>query len=720
MNAGYEGVARVPVIPEPPHDPASLLIDHRQDWHKLALEDVEISPCTGSLTLKFAPHAAPSLTDASGSFGGLVLPAHVAIAPDESIYLLDRTRLVIRRFDPCECRFIDVPCSRDFHAAGGIAMCGNTIYVADSKRVWMFKFPGFEIRGYLRPPHSENPQWKPVAVACDAGGCVRVSDVQNGRVHRFTRNGRWLDAINGLEQPGAITIDPCNRVYVVDHLFGGDVVVRVFDEMGMALPNAASVNELRSCFPEPPFSVGLDGTLHLASYCISPCSPNDGYFDLDGNPVPAPAPIANPYVLSGTYASDALDSRTYACQWHRIVLRGELPASTRVRVETFCSDEQYDVDQLAGFASWSRVDILPARDEEDPDRDCLILSPPGRYLWLRLTFLGNGTATPELRAIEIEFPRLGSLRYLPPVFSGEPTSADFTGRFLALFDTPLREIERVVDTGARFYDPASTPSERVGSGPIDFLSWLASWIGVSLERGWSEAQRRRFVKQAGKLFATRGTPEGLRRQLLLLLAWDEPSPCGYCAEPRDTCGERPRNCAPCPAPPMWLTPPLILEHFKLRRWLWLGIARLGAQAVLWGRRIINRTALDQNAQVGYTQLITTPDPLRDPFHYYAHRFTVFVPACVGRTEGGRKALSNLLRRESPAHTAWDVNYVEPRFRIGVQSMIGFDAVIGSVPRGMRLGQSPLGAGTMIESKKRRDRGLRIGKSGRVGTGSRLN
>ena len=71
---------------------------------------------------------------------------------------------------------------------------------------------------------------------------------------------------------------------------------------------------------------------------------------------------------------------------------------------------------------------------------------------------------------------------------------------------------------------------------------------------------------------------------------------------------------------------------------------------------------------------------------YAHRFTVFVPAALVRTDRARKALDNLLRAESPAHTRWDLRYVEPRFRIGVQSMIGFDAVVGCVPQGVTLGE----------------------------------
>ena len=45
-------------------------------------------------------------------------------------------------------------------------------------------------------------------------------------------------------------------------------------------------------------------------------------------------------------------------------------------------------------------------------------------------------------------------------------------------------------------------------------------------------------------------------------------------QPRDRCVPLPANCAPDkPAVSYWRPPPLILEHFKLRRWLFLGAGR---------------------------------------------------------------------------------------------------------------------------------------------------
>ena len=56
-----------------------------------------------------------------------------------------------------------------------------------------------------------------------------------------------------------------------------------------------------------------------------------------------------------------------------------------------------------------------------------------------------------------------------------------------------------------------------------------------------------------------------------------------------------------------------------------------------------------------------------------------MPAYIRHSEPQRKALENLLRNAQPASTQAQIEYVEPRFRIGFQSMIGFDSVIARDP-----------------------------------------
>jgi len=313
------------------------------------------------------------------------------------------------------------------------------------------------------------------------------------------------------------------------------------------------------------------------------------------------------------------------------------------------------------------------------------------------------------------------------VFSEESQAADFTSRFLEVFDRGFRQLETRIDTMAALFDPLSAPAS---AGKKDFLSWLASWIGVTLDRQLPLAMRRRLVKYAGRLYQCRGTLTGLRHVLDLYL--------GFGAR---RCAPQP-NCRPCADQPQgpWSygqgpAPQLILEHYVLRRWLFVGYGRLGDQAVLWGQKIVNRSQLrgslgEGNAQLGVTQLNTRQDPLRDPFHEYAHKFSVFLPAWVGRLDSYRKSINRLIAAEKPAHTQHRIVYVEPRFRVGIQSMIGYDSVIGCYPQGVTLrdekggescaGSTVLGRGSVLSGQDYADPGFRIGTDSTIGSTARLS
>ena len=48
-----------------------------------------------------------------------------------------------------------------------------------------------------------------------------------------------------------------------------------------------------------------------------------------------------------------------------------------------------------------------------------------------------------------------------------------------------------------------------------------------------------------------------------------------------------------------------------------------------------------------------------------------------------------------SQTAAQMIFVEPRFRVGVQAMLGLDAVIGVRPQRLALDETPLGKGTVL-------------------------
>jgi phage tail-like protein len=393
------------------------------------------------------------------------------------------------------------------------------------------------------------------------------------------------------------------------------------------------------------------------------------------------------YGTDGVYVSRALDSRIYKCSWHKVVLEGGVEPGTRVTVETFTSEAAKDDQEIAALPAsrWARS--AEHTSTGGGDWDCLVRSAPGRSLWLRLTLAGDGTATPAIGAVRVELPRESSLQRLPAVYREDVESRDFLDRFLSLFDGVREEIGDRIGDMALYFDPAATPAAS-RPGELDFLTWLASWIGLSLDRHWPVARRRRLLANAHRLYALRGTPAGLKLHLYLYTD----------LEPR------------------------VLEHFRARRWLHLGSSGLGDCAELWGADIVDRLQLDAHSRIGDFQLIDSGDPVSDPVGRLAHRFTVYVPMAVAASEEQRQTLRRIVELAKPAHTEGEMVVVEPLLRIGVQSRVGVDTVIGRYPEGVVAGESELGRGTVLGPSRRESSPptFTVGERSRIGASTLID
>ena len=372
---------------------------------------------------------------------------------------------------------------------------------------------------------------------------------------------------------------------------------------------------VRDCFAKlADFASDADGRINLAGRCAEA-----GWYDPSGQPSAGAAVVQPVFVANGTWFSSALDSGIGRCLWHRVVLDLKVPPGAALTLSTLTSEvAQPDaLIQALPPTAWTAVNLLAKGPYE-----ALILSQPGRYLWLQATLTGNGQTTPRLETLRIEYPRISLRRYLPRAFGPDPVSGDFADRLLGVFDQGFRSVESKIDRQADLFDARSAPATSPVPGVPDMLTWLASWIGVTFDRAWPVARRRHLLMMAARLYPCRGTLPGMRRALLLFLGLDTLA-----------VKRRAASCAPpcAPKPREWEPPPLILEHWKIRRWLYLGAGRLGDAAVLWGQSITDRSQLDNNAQAGVTRLDTSGAATLDPFNADAYAFTVFVPGGLART-----------------------------------------------------------------------------------------
>ena len=91
------------------------------------------------------------------------------------------------------------------------------------------------------------------------------------------------------------------------------------------------------------------------------------------------------YVTQATYVSAALDSELYRCHWHRIILRGEIPAGARVMVSRYTAEAELADDDIQNLGDvWETNQT--ATEMANGEWDCLVRSGGGRFLWLDSNF----------------------------------------------------------------------------------------------------------------------------------------------------------------------------------------------------------------------------------------------------------------------------------------------------------------------------------------------
>lgn len=676
-----------------PAQPAFLRLDAAIGWRVAPISAGLVQdPSDGTLRLGSVGGRVSPLTEPSGSFGGLTLPTGVAVAPDGVILVADPKGRTILRYpnpamfnpdgsavpgfaplwlpappapaatvadacliptapEPPDPYTLIAPHALAISRDGDVVLAdrGDTLTAA---RLIVFTWPRMVARAVLPVPDGD-----PADLAFDAAGRLHVADARSNRVRRFDRLYRedvgWPGGAPDFASPRHLAFDRDGRLLVIDtdpdsgrarlsELSGRGRVSRVSADG--AAGTIAEANIWRRRFP-PPVTLE-DGVLFAPGENCIPRGAALRNVTLDkrgrlppGGPVLMFRSPSERRVRRGTWISTALDGEAFDFAWHRIILDADIPQTTALEVATFTAGHEIEPDRIAAMPEtrWStRIVLAPESAGE-----VLVQSPPGRYLWLKVGLVGDGIATPTLRSVTLIAPRRSSLATLPAPFHDDPVSRDFLDRFLSYFDTVFDEIEARIDRFAAEIDPRGAPEGA-------FLAWLAGWFDIAFLAQWDDATRRAFVARAMDLHRSRGTVAGLRAVLRLHLNL---------------------------APPM----PALIEGFRLRDFA--------------ARRMLDDSLADVGLRIAGYPVTGAGSASGGSF---AHTFLVVVPeAAVRGSDGGsgdgRAALVRLVDQFRPAHTAWTLLTVEPGIRVGCQSTVGVDTLLGSTPSeplgAMHLGQS---------------------------------
>jgi len=238
-------------------------------------------------------------------------------------------------------------------------------------------------------------------------------------------------------------------------------------------------------------------------------------------------------LIAGLYISMGLDSADAGTIWHKFSAGINTPASTQIRISFLAADKSFligadkqDLDSfLAETASLDEAidsdriekqQRLADLDRLDWSRPVLnandaLLTAAGRYLWARIELIGSAQESPSVHSLQVNFPRLSYLRYLPAVYQEDETSRDFLERFLSLFETFFDGLESQVNHVARYVDPDSS----VAQG--EFLRWLATWLAIPADNSWDDARLRSLIKRAAQIYKYRGTRAAIEEMIELFL-----------------------------------------------------------------------------------------------------------------------------------------------------------------------------------------------------------
>jgi phage tail-like protein len=452
----------------------------------------------------------------------------------------------------------------------------------------------------------------PIAIEAAPGGGVLVLDHGDARGSIVTlyRGGVAVGA-------GARTEDPTLELHVTGHdmalvgdvLFVADAAGNQSYAFALALgPAGVALTLLRDYYPMRRF--GGKGLV---------ASERGPYYDFEDSWIPLARQPRARFLEGGEVVTPVFDAGEPSCVWHRLMLDARVGPGTSVEVWSAAADERDELD----LAGWRREpDPQPRRGGTElpfvdngryDTHELLFQEATGRYLRLRLRLLGDGRATPRLRALRAWHPRFSYLeRYLPAVYREDAASGSFTDRFLANFEGLYTEIEDRLAAAQVLFGPDTAPPET--------LDWLGGWFDLALDPLWDERRRRLLLRNASRFFQTRGTIRGI--ELMLRMTLD---PCvgeGLFDEPR----------------PPALAVPRIVEAYRTRRTP--GVA-LGDPTELEQPRLVDASRRWRPSQgrdalnAGYAEHLTAsglppaPFPIADPGGTEGAAWRVFSRAVLG-------------------------------------------------------------------------------------------
>lgn len=634
-----------------------------------------------------------------------------------------------------------------FHTPRGLLVSPvrPALFVVDSgnHRIQLFDLDTFQLveiwgqnnsSGVPQPGSLPGQLHTPWTLAGDSSGNTYVVDYGNQRVQKFSILGEVVPAFcrnvqsSGLlSQPSDIAVLEKNGTLWILVVDAASAKVYVFDGDGHPVLDASGHPKFiqDSHLTQPMGIAATDEAIYVgdnASQRILRFLIGDG-FDYIGQAIGYVGPVAalalapHRVLLSSPGGSlspvSLLEAQGHATLgslwlpgntplqvpnrsvvWHRLqAVAGHLPASAHLDVFAYASDNlasapavDPSADNPFADSKWKPLNYAPGVDVAD----LFIGGPKVKYLWVGALFSGDGTGTARLRQLRVEYDHLTYDQYLPAIYRNTGANAlpalpstsgaqaastalsqmrcgEFLVRLLSLFESFYAGVEHEIGSLPALFDPQAVPPS--------FLPWLAGCLGLDLDNNWDEQQQRRIVAEIFRLSGLRGTAAGLRESLRLFAGVDaiivEPLlNASWWALP-DSSSDCCDSCAAAAAA-------------TGTTWSDTGNSILGWTTMLAPAQPQGAVA-GTSADLDQSHLIADEDFGSPLFSDVAFQFSVEVYRSQVICPGAITKIRAVVDQEKPAHTAYELCVIDPLFRVGFQSRLGIDTVVGGPPRSLALG-----------------------------------
>jgi phage tail-like protein len=544
-----------------------------------------------------------------------------------------------------------------YDSQSGIGIDKDTIYIAWNQQIIALAKSNFQIRWILGEALNDIKD-----LTTGNNGIIYVIKGSGDKLLRINRNGHIVkEQVPGSEelcQPTDIAVDRDGDVYVLD---GNDVYIFKTDGTYNKISTGSQAKGL-AVDPKKQIFIGEPGndTSDKTIYKIYPGNqktPLWSYMgstgrlicDSKGNlciinyegtklaflqyrdkDVYMPN---NKQKYSGIYISKPIDSQKPRTRWHRFLLEGEFKIGTKVEFSYYISDTLLEDDIIKNKSDEQWHKGLPdsSASQGEEKRDALFQENiEGQYLWFKLSLIGSETVSIKVMSITIFFPRTSYLDYLPAIYQGGTSYQDdllnsiFLERFLSIFESVLSEIDFNIEHINRFFDSLGAPPE--------FLSWLGSWLAVSMDESWAQDKKRLFIQNAISLYKKRGTREGLEESITLFTG----------------------------------VKPSIVESFSIGRQILSKECKLSPDSkLLFFPPDEATTAIRNNKKVKLSDVLFGQEPFC---------FCVFL-ANANLDENSTNTVRRIIEEQKPAHTCYGLKVLEPWFYLDMHTYLGVNTTL---------------------------------------------